>query len=65
MLKRALTLFGLALAQTWCSVEAECRPLEDSRYDRRGPNPTGRAQARFGGAERSRTAASQFCRLLP
>ena len=28
-------------------------------------NQTDYVQARFGGAERGRTAASQFCRLLP
>jgi hypothetical protein len=28
-------------------------------------NQTDHAEVRFGGAERGRTAASQFCRLLP
>jgi hypothetical protein len=65
MLRPALTLLGPALAQAWCSVEEGCRLLEDPRDDWRGPNPTGRALERFGGAERGRTAASQFCRLLP
>src|SRR3977135_1878504 len=52
---------GPNLVQRWGGY----RPLEGSRYDWRGPNPTGRALDRVGGAERGRAAASQFCRLLP
>ena len=50
------------------------RPAQSGRVAPRGREPMGgravramldRRDMRFGGAERGRTAASQFCRLLP